>query len=415
MAAPSAPMSVRLPSISALLSALPSPTSSNAHHLTQQSPHFQSPHQRHVFHGMHKKSYSVDSPAYFRNSSSSVQPVMPPPQAPIHQRSQSHLIYNAPVTPTHRKTSSMDSNGSSISSAPSTPYLVGGPSNSVDSSPQTTMPQIQYRYHPQQHPQQPHNGVTYVEIPAPLTERQLPGPMYPREQQSQYAPSNQQPPQFHHAIHRRVHHVRTNSAPVFASSPSPVVINTNQQQGHRHQIIVPPSAVSASHRAQHRPHNVPQNRMEQDPQIALFRQEQRMHQERLQQQQQHQALQQQYHQQTQQQSTTQHSAPVTRVPSPIRTQLEPDSVSSSSPSSDDDANYNESPDKDEDDGPVLLNANGNPIKRRLRANREQLRVLESVFVKNKTPSPRTRRSWRQSWECRINRFCIGSRTDERNW
>ncbi|KAI8622586.1 hypothetical protein BC830DRAFT_442823 [Chytriomyces sp. MP71] len=44
-------------------------------------------------------------------------------------------------------------------------------------------------------------------------------------------------------------------------------------------------------------------------------------------------------------------------------------------------------DEDEDSEPVQLNANGNPIKRRLRANREQLRVLESVFDQNRTPSP----------------------------
>ncbi|KAJ3027166.1 UNVERIFIED_CONTAM: hypothetical protein HDU68_004315 [Siphonaria sp. JEL0065] len=63
------------------------------------------------------------------------------------------------------------------------------------------------------------------------------------------------------------------------------------------------------------------------------------------------------------------------------------SSSSAGPSSNggDDAIKGE--DEEEDEEEVQLNANGNPIKRRLRANREQLRILEGVFAKNRTPSP----------------------------
>ncbi|KAI9316937.1 hypothetical protein BDR26DRAFT_1016415 [Obelidium mucronatum] len=48
-------------------------------------------------------------------------------------------------------------------------------------------------------------------------------------------------------------------------------------------------------------------------------------------------------------------------------------------------------DEDEGEEEVQFNAKGKPIKRRIRANREQLRILEAVFAKNKAPSPSYKR------------------------
>ncbi|KAJ3070746.1 hypothetical protein HDU98_006227 [Podochytrium sp. JEL0797] len=43
--------------------------------------------------------------------------------------------------------------------------------------------------------------------------------------------------------------------------------------------------------------------------------------------------------------------------------------------------------EEEEDQMRQLNASGNPVKKRLRANREQLKVLEAVFAKNRAPTP----------------------------
>ncbi|KAJ3241914.1 hypothetical protein HDU78_001667 [Chytriomyces hyalinus] len=94
----------------------------------------------------------------------------------------------------------------------------------------------------------------------------------------------------------------------------------------------------------------------------------------------------------------QHQQPIPVTNNQPTTTTQSDPIRSYSPSSSNENNNNGggggggggggSYEEDADDNEtVQLNANGNPIKRRLRANREQLRVLESVFEQNRTPSP----------------------------
>ncbi|KAJ3408094.1 hypothetical protein HDU80_006933 [Chytriomyces hyalinus] len=95
--------------------------------------------------------------------------------------------------------------------------------------------------------------------------------------------------------------------------------------------------------------------------------------------------QQQEHHEQQQRQQQQQQPPLQVHINP--TTIQPIQRRSYSPSSSNDNHGGSYGDECEDHEPVQLNTNGNPIKRRLRANRDQLRVLESVFEKNRTPSP----------------------------
>ncbi|KAJ3260716.1 hypothetical protein HDU77_001236 [Chytriomyces hyalinus] len=342
----------------------------------------------------------------------------PPAPAPSNQSAQfqnstnsdpmqlqkNHLHSNVAFQGMHKKTSSLDSNGSGSSDfgrhpirsypsrghhsrsashggagIPQNSHYLSSPHPSINSSPllqgqqpfQPSPAQLaNYRLQstneiqplpPQSQPfaRQPQ------QTPAPYVVdfRAPPKPL----NQQQHHQQHQQQQQFHRphqaVFHpplpgtgrpRHVHHVRQASAPTI---PSTVFINpmnppASYSQPVPFQMHQPPVQRPTPQQLNEAPHNQ-----------MMYQQQQEHHEQ----------------QQQQQQPPLQvHINPTT---------IQPIQRRSYSPSSSNDNNGGSYGDECDDHEPVQLNMNGNPIKRRLRANRDQLRVLESVFEKNRTPSP----------------------------